>query len=84
MADWYELLLCQVHLRTGRTADAGDRLAHLVEPHRDVTTRFSATRARSSPLEKPQFSDANTPSLTPPSRVVCQVLTFAGAGHSAL
>ena len=28
-----------------------------------------ATRAASSPLEKPQFSDANTPSLTPPSRV---------------
>jgi hypothetical protein len=46
--DWCELLLCEVHLRTGRTTDAADRLVALVEPHRDVATRFAATRAQAT------------------------------------
>jgi hypothetical protein len=44
-ADWFELLLCEVHLRTGRSGDAADRLGRLIEPQRDVTVRFGATRA---------------------------------------
>jgi ATP/maltotriose-dependent transcriptional regulator MalT len=44
--DWCELLLCEVHLRTGRTAEATDRLVTLVEPHRDEAIRFAALRAQ--------------------------------------
>jgi hypothetical protein len=46
--DWCDLLLCEVHLRTGRTSDAGDRLARLTESERDVTTRYSATRTQAA------------------------------------
>src|SRR4051812_19315616 len=44
-SDWFELLLCEVHLRTGRAGDAADRLGRLIEPQREVTVRFGATRA---------------------------------------
>jgi ATP/maltotriose-dependent transcriptional regulator MalT len=46
--DWCALLLCEIHLRTGRTGEAAERLVALAEPHHDVATRFAATRAQAT------------------------------------